>query len=118
MGLDQYLFTQENEGEEATEAFYWRKHPDLHGFFAREWVAINPNKEETDFNCETLYLTTEILERLEKALLPSGNESLPKTQGFFFGHSDGYYADQDLKALEFAKGALRKGHKVFYTSWW
>ena len=118
MGLDQYLFTQENEGEEATEAFYWRKHPDLHGFFAREWVAINPNKEETDLNCETLYLTTEILERLEKALLPSGNESLPKTQGFFFGHSDGYYADQDLKALEFAKGALRKGHKVFYTSWW
>jgi len=118
MGLDQYLFTQENEGEEATEAFYWRKHPDLHGFFAREWVAINPNKEETDFNCETLYLTTEILERLEKALLPSGNESLPKTQGFFFGHSDGHYADQDLKALEFAKGALRKGHKVFYTSWW
>jgi len=44
MGLDQYLFTQENENKEATLVFYWRKHPDLHGFFANEWVAINPGK--------------------------------------------------------------------------
>jgi hypothetical protein len=117
MGLDQYLFVQETEGSDPEEKFYWRKHPNLQGFMEREWRKLP--ESQGDFNCAPLVITPEILERLEVCIHPSrATDALPNTSGFFFGKSDGYYDDQDRQMLEFCKGALAKGHKITYDSWW
>jgi len=119
MGLDQYLYLR-GEGDEPEEIFYWRKHPDLHGFMASEWLSLpeNSGKGAESFNCEVLTMTEGIVERLEACTRPNSHTQLPETQGFFFGQSDGYYEDQDRKAVEFMKGAIEKGQEVYYYSWW
>ena len=129
MGLDQYmkverdgLLSEHSQGVgDSEEVFYWRKHPNLHGFFEQCWLALpeNAGKTGVDFNCVDLYMTEEILDKLEAWLHPTrATGSLPETDGFFVGKSDGYYDDQDRKMLEFCRGALQGGKRVFYTSWW
>jgi len=120
VGLDQYLFVEECADEEATEVFYWRKHPNLHGFMTAEWLSLpeNEGKSPGDFNCQRLYITAEIVERLDACTRPNAQKGLPPTSGFFFGESDGYYDEQDRKAVEFMRGAVERGQRVYYDSWW
>jgi len=95
------------------ELAYWRKHPNLHGWFQQEWESQG---NSGDFNGDELEITWDMLERLESDIL-EGN--LPETRGFFFGDgSDDYYRDQDLEFIRNARAELFTGLRVFYNSSW
>jgi len=95
------------------EIAYWRKHPNLHGWFAEQWRSQG---NKGDFNGDELEITWDMLERLEYDILES---NLPKTQGFFFGNSaDDDYREQDLEFIKNARAELFMGLKVFYNSSW
>jgi hypothetical protein len=123
MGLDQFAFAIDNNGEKE-ELAYWRKHPNLQGWMENLWESKGrPNAHEdkdsngmSDFNCVELELTKEDLDNLETAVT---NASLPDTVGFFFGsNSDDHYKEQDLEFVKKAREALDKGLTVVYDSWW
>jgi hypothetical protein len=138
MGLDQYAYvsakanardeyySDENYDKddadptkigEPREIAYWRKHPNLHGWFERLWHRKQPDAaEQTSFNGIELELTWDDIEDLERAVI---HQQLPSTQGFFFGdNSDDYYREQDLAFVKNAKAELFMGLKVFYNSSW
>ena len=136
MGLDMYAYAAANEkqynefwanGEfdpdtqdyvntavtKPKELAYWRKHPNLHGWFHREWI----NQGNTgDFNGDQLEIDWAMLERLESAVV---NGELPGTAGFFFGNNaDADYYKQDLEFVKQARAELFLGLRVFYNSSW
>lgn len=121
MGLDMYALTTEHQidqdvdfnVEEATEFHYWRKHPNLHGWMQRLYV--EKGGQDDLFNCASVKLTTEDLDRLE-TVVKAG--TLPRTEGFFFGTSNGSETADDLAFIENARAQLAAGATVFYTSWW
>ncbi len=95
------------------EIAYWRKHPNLHGWFHQEWESQGNTGE---FNGDELEITWDMLERLEHDV-KEGN--LPGTAGFFFGNpADDYYYNHDLEFIKNAKAELFLGLKVFYNSSW
>jgi len=136
MGLDMYAYAAANEkqydefwanGEydsdtkdyvntsvtKPKELAYWRKHPNLHGWFHREWASQG---NTGDFNGDQLEITWDMLERLEYAVV---NDELPGTSGFFFGEgADDYYRNQDLEFIKQARAELFLGLRVFYNSSW
>ena len=129
MGLDQFAYCVDNNGEKE-ELACWRKHPNLQGWMSDLWEEKGkPGLSEvladgdgmdsarmSDFNCIPLELTREDIEDLEDTIL---NNTMPKTVGFFFGNdSDDYYRDQDLEFVQKAKKALDNGSRVYYDSWW
>ena len=121
MGLDMYAMTTKEpvvgavdfKASEASELHYWRKHPDLHGWM--ENLYYEKGGTEHPFNCTTLALTSEDLDRLE-ADIKAGE--LPETAGFFFGESDGSEAEGDLAFIAKTREAIAEGFTVFYDSWW
>lgn len=135
MGLDQYAYAaakagqQEeyydsgsglddaNESLKPREIAYWRKHPNLHGYFEALWAKRNPEAVEiTSFNGIELELTWDDIEDLERAVK---DKTLPATTGFFFGdNADDYYYEQDLEFIKQAKAEIFVGLKVFYNSSW
>ena len=133
MGLDMYAYaaTHEKQYEEywddghwdndqfvssitkPKELAYWRKHPNLHGWFHREWI---DQGNTGDFNGDQLEIDWAMLERLESAVV---NGELPATSGFFFGDgADDYYREQDLEFIKQARAELFLGLRVFYNSSW
>ncbi len=124
MGLDQFAFAIDNNGEKE-ELAYWRKHPNLQGYMENLWEAKGkPGLDDanmggmglSDFNCIPLELNSDDLDDLEDAVRGSG---LPSTAGFFFGgDSDDYYKQQDLEFISKARKALDAGLTVVYDSWW
>jgi hypothetical protein len=136
MGLDMYAYAAANEkqydefwadGEydpdtkdyvntavsKPKELAYWRKHPNLHGWFHQEWESQG---NTGDFNGDQLEITWDMLERLEYAVV---NGELPATSGFFFGDgADDYYREQDLEFIQQARAELFLGLRVFYNSSW
>ena len=61
-------------------------------------------------------MTFEDLDALEATL---DEDELPETVGFFFGsNADDHYAEADREFIVQARAALKKGYKVFYSSWW
>jgi hypothetical protein len=136
MGLDQYAYAATRAGqqqefwetaeaaagsmeyvsrtvERPREIAYWRKHPNLHGWFKAEWESAG---NEGDFNGDELEITWDMLERLEYDVR---NGELPDTRGFFFGdNSDAEYYEQDLEFIRNARAELFMGLKVFYNSSW
>jgi len=95
------------------EIAYWRKHPNLHGWFHREWESQG---NTGDFNGDELEIDWAMLERLEYDV-KEGN--LPGTSGFFFGNpADDYYYKHDLEFIKNARAELFLGLKVFYNSSW
>ena len=111
--------------EKPRELAYWRKHPNLHGWFEQLWVrklaAEGKQPDENSewgstFNGIELELTWEDLDELEKAVK---KRKLPTTRGFFFGDpSDQYYYEADLDFIKNARAELFTGLKVFYNSSW
>lgn len=95
------------------ELFYWRKHPDLHGWMEQRY-RLKGGKEQV-FNCARLKLDHNDLNELECAIR---HRRLPKTAGFFFGESDGSEIQDDLDFIAKARGALAQGYTLFYDSWW
>jgi len=125
MGLDQFAYCIDNNGEKE-ELAYWRKHPNLQGWMENLWESKGRpsfNQKETagglglsDFNCVPVELSYEDLDDLEDAIV---NNTLPATNGFFFGSdSDDYYKRQDLEFIQKAREALDSGLTVCYDSWW
>ena len=134
MGLDQFAYCIDNNGEKE-ELAYWRKHPNLQGWMENLWEikgrpewnqdmspSVSPsvyNKHGntlSEFNCIPLELTREDLDSLEEDIT---NGHLPRTAGFFFGDdSDEHYKEQDLEFVRKAREALDSGLTVMYDSWW
>jgi hypothetical protein len=100
------------------EIAYWRKHPNLHGWMARLWLAREGNelRELDNFNGIELELDAEDLDLLEYVVK---ERELPGTSGFFFGNdADDYYYNDDLKFIQMARAEMFLGLKVFYNSSW
>jgi hypothetical protein len=136
MGLDMYAYAAANEKQyeefwdscemdkeseefvsltvnKPKELAYWRKHPNLHGWFHREWERLG---NTGDFNGDQLEIDWAMLERLEHDVV---NGELPATSGFFFGNgADDYYRAQDLEFVKTARAELFLGLRVFYNSSW
>lgn len=101
------------EGAEVEEMWYWRKHPNLHGWM--ENLYYKKGGQANSFNTVNLVLTKDDLEQLEKDLLKS---LLPHTEGFFFGSSSGEEVEDDLQFVNKAIKEIESGNVVYYTSWW
>ena len=141
MGLDMYAYVAARAGQQAEfydgsewdpdhkeqrnpnvnkprEIAYWRKHPNLHGWMARLWLAREGNelREADNFNGIELELDADDLDLLEYVIK---ERELPGTSGFFFGNdADDYYYEDDLKFIQMARAELFLGLKVFYNSSW
>lgn len=129
MGLDMYAYTRsrgkdatdttEADGDTATmtatrEVAYWRKHPSLHGWMER--LAESKNIQYSSFNGVELELTWTDLAELETAVKQN---TLPPTEGFFFGdEAADYYRQDDLAFVRAARAELFMGLKVYYNSSW
>lgn len=116
MGLDMYAYvaTKANEDWDShREIAYWRKHPNLHGWFQRLW---EQKGNSGDFNGDELELTSEDLDALELDIM---RKALPDTSGFFFGNNaDEHYMVDDLAFIKNARAEIFCGLKVFYNSSW
>jgi hypothetical protein len=126
MGLDMYARWREPEkrpnaevdfetGEEFgdVEFFYWRKHPNLHGWMEELYRSKKGTSE--DFNTDPVAITAADLDELEKALDES---ALPHTEGFFFGQSQPEDLKSDREFVAKARELLAEGKFIYYTSWW
>ena len=124
MGLDMYAFavpadsvgdgvTDVALGDNAVELFYWRKFNALHGWM--EQLYRSKKGLRVDFNCTTVRLTSEDLDRLEREA-----NTLQPVAGFFFGEQT-IYPEQLESIADFiakAREALDYGNAVYYDSWW
>ena len=126
MGLDMYAFTVPAEwagdtdtdytpdaDRKTTELYYWRKFNALHGWMEQLYRTKGGAKES--FNCTTVRLTSEDLDRLEREA-----STLQPVEGFFFGEQTIYPEDLESVAVFIAKAreALAEGKACWYDSWW
>lgn len=124
MGLDMYAFTVPADsvgdgvtdvalGDNAVELFYWRKFNALHGWM--EQLYRSKKGLRVSFNCTTVRLTSEDLDRLEREA-----GTMQPVQGSFFGAQVVYPEDLESVADFIAKAreALDYGNAVYYDSWW
>lgn len=97
------------------ELYYWRKHPNLHGWMK----ALYQEKGGTDpdFDVRGVKLNEQDLDRLEMDIRAG---QLPETRGFFFGESSGddEEKEDDLRFVDEARKAIKDGQTVFYYAWW
>ena len=121
MGLDQYGKARNPKTGEVVEIAYWRKHNALHGWMQKLWNdrgRPNAHREGTSFNCIPLELNVEDLRNLAADFVL---QSLPKTDGLFFGYDTSFSEHHDGEMLKFireAKRYLDEGWQVAYDSWW
>jgi hypothetical protein len=127
MGLDMYAFIVDADkvgdatvdvaldADTATEICYGRKFNALHGWM--EDLYRQKRGLRHDFNCTTLRLDANDLDRLE---MDTGNNKLIPVNGFFFGVQEIYPEDLESVAtfVKVARQALAEGKAVFYDSWW
>jgi len=120
MGLDMYAYSTQQEINEVDFNFPtdlqklmgWRKHPNLHGWMEELYI----RKGGTGiFNVDCVRLDAEDIDALEIAVF---EDTLPVTDGFFFGESRSEHKRDDLIFIEYARKAFNEGRHVFYTSWW
>ena len=127
MGLDMYAFTVNADSvgdatvdvaldpDTAMQISYWRKFNALHGWM--EDLYRQKRGLRHDFNCTTVRLDANDLDRLE---MDTGNNKLVPVNGFFFGAQE--IDSEDLESVatfvKVARQALADGKAVFYDSWW
>lgn len=115
MGLDQNWIVKTEES-----IHYHRKFNALQGFMANEWYQAGNDVNE-EFNCQNLEITSEILDRLEAALV---NDTLNPVNGFFFGSSakDDWYWEQikELKetVIPDVRDRMEQGERIYYSAWY
>lgn len=128
MGLDMYAYAVRNRPETPVDfyltqevetrdpprdVFYWRKHPNLHGWMER--LYREKGGKEEDFNLVNVILDPADLDRLEADVRA---DALPQTTGFFFGASHPDDKKDDLDFIGKARDLIKGGWTVYYTSWW
>lgn len=123
MGLDMYAYATEKatsaedslllEPECREKIFFWRKHPNLHGWMEALYRGKGGTAES--FNCVSVRIDPADLDALEAAVKDG---TLPETEGPFFGVSDGSEKADDLEFIRKAREAIAAGRTVFYSSWW
>ena len=121
MGLDMYAFTLVSapaaavdfQDHKARALHRWRKHANLYGWMRN--LYFEKGGPDEVFNCSNVLLTMDDLERLERAI---HNNGLPKTEGFFFGASDGSERDDDLAFVAKARAAIASGLAVGFAAFW
>ena len=96
-----------------THFHYWRKHPNLHGWF--QGLYFDKGGRDRNFNCSWVEISSGDLEELEADIRSA---SLPETEGPFFGQSDGSEKDYDLAFIRRANTEIGLGNRLFYSSWW
>ena len=98
-----------------SDFWYWRKHPNLHGWM--EKLYHDKGGKDEEFNCANVELTEADLHDLETAINEVG---LPYTQGFFFGQSSGDNDEKqgDLDFIAEARKAIKNGYHVYYSAWY
>jgi hypothetical protein len=127
MGLDMYAFTVNADSvgdatvdvaldpDTAMQISYWRKFNALHGWM--EDLYRQKRGLRHDFNCTTVRLDANDLDRLE---MDTGNNKLIPINGFFFGVQE--IDSEDLESVsdfvKVARQAIADGKAVFYDSWW
>ncbi len=127
MGLDMYAFTVDAttvgdatvdvalDPDTAMQISYWRKFNALHGWMEDLYRQKGGSKES--FNCTTVRLTANDLDRLE---MDTGNNKLIPVNGFFFGVQE--IDSEDIESVagfvKLARQAISDGKAVFYDSWW
>ena len=127
MGLDMYAFTVDATtigdgvvdvalGDGAEQISYWRKFNALHGWMEDLYRQKGGSKES--FNCTTVRLTANDLDRLE---MDVGANKLVPRNGFFFGDTTSIHPE-DLESVgdfvKVARQCIADGKAVFYDSWW
>ena len=136
MGLDQYAYSRNKDSKlngAMTEEDYsnieyeWRKHARLQVFMRDLYREKNPDASEGSFglgfnNESSLELTTEDLEKLEKAIKEDFFDCFA-SDGYFWGQqfqeeSAKEYKDQDKNFVKWARQELKDGNKVFYSCSW
>ena len=123
MGLDMYAnaFTPTASqpatdfplGETDPEIFYWRKHPNLHGWMRNLYE--NRGGTNPDFNCSTVLLSAADIDALEAAV---NGKALPQTHGFFFGESTPEDEADDRRFIDIAREYIAAGRAIAYHAWW
>jgi hypothetical protein len=126
MGLDMYAYTVDATtvgdatvdvalGDDAMQISYWRKFNALHGWMEDLYRLKGGSKDS--FNCTTVRLTANDLDRLE---MDTGNNKLVPRNGFFFGSQEIYPEDLESVAdfVKLSRQAIAEGKAVFYDSWW
>jgi hypothetical protein len=135
MGLDMYAYTVKaaEVGDQQVdinlnsvtpvdrEFAYWRKFNHLHGWMER--LYRQKGGESECFNCNTVRLTVEDINRLEadlNAKLAGTRDNLQATSGFFFGGDEWYEGDEESlrRFIQNSRDALAGGLAVIYDSWW
>ena len=112
-GNEEEVVEYYNEWDDEIQLAEWRKHPNLQGWMQELYYKKGG---EGEFNCVDVELTLEDLDALEATL---DEDELTETVGFFFGgNADDHYAEADREFIVQARAAIKKGYKVFYSSWW
>lgn len=129
MGLDMYAYVGvAGQREEYYNTFssptvqpvrdlaYWRKHGNLHGWMCNLWMSQAVGREAEEFNGVEFELSWDDIDLLERAV---NGETLPETDGFFFGKADpSRHKEYDLAFCANAKAETFLGMRVFYNSSW
>ena len=121
MELEMYAYTTTadipavdfDETDDCADLFYWRKHPNLHGWMEALYRSKGGTGE--DFNVSPVRLEPADLDALEAPSRPTNSPS-PRDSS---SASPGPKIEQDdLAFIQQARAALNNGLNVFYTSWW
>jgi hypothetical protein len=122
MGLDMFVkarrepITQSVDFDikpDDSEVYYWRKHPDLHGWMHR--IYKHRGGADPDFNLAPVKITPMDLSMLE-LVLEEG--LLPPTEGFFFGESEPEDNDRTREFIGIAREKIKEGYNLYYYGWW
>lgn len=132
MGLDMYVWkvTPEVAGHRQINldvsalvekswprVWYWRKHPDLHGWMHKRYLDKGGDPEPEAFNgfAATVRLDAEDLAELRHDV---ETDALPHTEGFFFGTSLPEHKLSTLDFISVAEELVDQGWVLFYGSSW
>lgn len=136
MGLDMYVYAKKTDLSDDVQVDFeiadynwqddglchWRERPNLHGWMQKLYYEKGGNSDR-GFNGDNVRLTDDDLNALERAI---EEDSLPFTQGFFFGQSpekddEEYYERRkalDLECVDQMRASLWEDLTVWYTSSW
>ena len=141
MGLDQHAHIRghnvnwakyyDDDKEECSKVFVWRKHARLQQFMSSQWNKQNKHHQHEGhlahlgFNADQdvpVYITEDVAKDLAEAISNNYKDYVAE-DGFFWGQqfqeeSVKEYKDQDIKFLKFCQQAINEKKVVEYWCSW